>query len=76
MGLRGFFKAGDLLFSSGKYEEGWFFGWTSVEIRGAEVVFQVHALDPATLPAIAPQIRGIFASGAMATAKAGQMAPR
>ena len=25
--------------------------------------FQVHALDPATLPAVAPQIRGIWASG-------------
>ena len=43
-------SAGGQLRLSGKYEEGWFFGWTGVEVRGGEVVFQVHALDGATTP--------------------------
>jgi hypothetical protein len=43
-------SAGGHLRLSGKYEDGWFFGWTDVEIRGREVVFQVHALDGATTP--------------------------
>jgi hypothetical protein len=43
-------SAGGHLRLSGKYEDGWFFGWTGVEIRGREVVFQVHALDSATTP--------------------------
>jgi hypothetical protein len=41
-------SAGGHLRLSGKYEDGWFFGWTGVEVRGREVVFQVHALDGAT----------------------------
>jgi Icc protein len=41
-------SAGGHLRLSGKYEDGWFFGWTGVEVRGGEVVFQVHALDGAT----------------------------
>jgi hypothetical protein len=40
-------SAGAHLRLSGKYEDGWFFGWTDVEVRGREVVFQVHALDGA-----------------------------
>ena len=43
-------SAGGHLRLSGKYEDGWFFGWTSVQVRGREVVFQVHALDGATTP--------------------------
>jgi hypothetical protein len=43
-------SAGAHLRLSGKYEDGWFFGWTSVEVRGREVTFQVHALDGATTP--------------------------
>jgi Icc protein len=43
-------SAGGHLRLSGKYEDGWFFGWTRVEIRGREVAFQVHALDGATTP--------------------------
>jgi hypothetical protein len=43
-------SAGGHLRLSGKYEDGWFFGWTAVEVRGREVVFQVHALDGATTP--------------------------
>lgn len=43
-------SAGGHLRLSGKYEDGWFFGWTSVEIRGGEVRFQVHALDGAATP--------------------------
>ncbi len=43
-------SAGGHLRLSGKYEDGWFFGWTGVEVRGKEVQFQVHALDRATTP--------------------------
>jgi Icc protein len=43
-------SAGGHLRLSGKYEDGWFFGWTGVEVRGRDVVFQVHALDGATTP--------------------------
>jgi hypothetical protein len=43
-------SAGGHLRLSGKYEDGWFFGWTGVEVRGREVTFQVHALDGATTP--------------------------
>ena len=43
-------SAGGHLRLSGKYEDGWFFGWTEVEIKGREVSFQVHALDAATTP--------------------------
>jgi len=43
-------SAGGHLRLSGKYEDGWFFGWTDVEVRGSEVAFQVHALDRATTP--------------------------
>ena len=40
-------SAGGHLRLSGKYEDGWFFGWTGVEVRDGKVVFQVHALDGA-----------------------------
>jgi 3',5'-cyclic-AMP phosphodiesterase len=43
-------SAGGHLRLSGKYEDGWFFGWTGVEVRGREVVFQIHALDGAVTP--------------------------
>jgi 3',5'-cyclic-AMP phosphodiesterase len=37
-------SAGGHLRLSGKYEDGWFFGWTGVEVKGREAVFQVHEL--------------------------------
>ena len=43
-------SSGGHLRLSHKYEDGWFFGWTDVEVRGREVVFQVHALEGATTP--------------------------
>ena len=43
-------SAGGHLRLSGKYEDGWFFGWTDVEIKGPEVNFQVHALDGHVTP--------------------------
>jgi hypothetical protein len=43
-------SAGGHLRLSAKYEDGWFFGWTGVEVRGREVTFQVHAVDGATTP--------------------------
>jgi hypothetical protein len=43
-------SAGGHLRLSGKYEDGWFFGWTGVEVRGKAVQFQIHALDRATTP--------------------------
>ena len=43
-------SAGGHLRLSGKYEDGWFFGWTEVEIKGREVTFQVHQLDGPTTP--------------------------
>jgi predicted phosphodiesterase len=43
-------SAGGHLRLSGKYEDGWFFGWTEVEIKGREVTFQVHQLDGPVTP--------------------------
>ncbi len=43
-------SAGGHLRLSGKYEDGWFFGWTEVEIKGREVHFQVHQLDGPVTP--------------------------
>ncbi|MCX6631263.1 MAG: metallophosphoesterase [Candidatus Solibacter sp.] len=43
-------SAGAHLRLNARYEDGWFFGWTGVEVRGREVTFQVHALDGATTP--------------------------
>lgn len=43
-------SAGGHLRLSGKYEDGWFFGWTDVEIKGKEVNFQVHGLDGPVTP--------------------------
>jgi hypothetical protein len=43
-------SAGGHLRLSGQYEDGWFFGWTEVAVRGREVTFQVHALDGPTTP--------------------------
>jgi predicted phosphodiesterase len=43
-------SAGAHLRLNGKYEDGWFFGWTEVELRGREVAFQVHTLDGAATP--------------------------
>ena len=38
-------SAGGHLRLTGKYEDGWFFGWTNVEVKGTEVAFQVHSVD-------------------------------
>ncbi|MEO8370884.1 MAG: metallophosphoesterase [Candidatus Solibacter sp.] len=43
-------SAGGHLRLSGKYEDGWFFGWTEVAIKGREVSFQVHQLDGPVTP--------------------------
>ena len=43
-------SAGGHLRLSGKYEDGWFFGWTDVQIKGREVNFQVHQLDGPVTP--------------------------
>jgi Icc protein len=43
-------SAGGHLRLSGKYEDGWFFGWTDVEVKGRDVSFQVHVLDRVTTP--------------------------
>jgi len=41
-------SAGGHLRLSGKYEDGWFFGWTQVEVAGSEVHIQIRALDGRT----------------------------
>ena len=38
-------SAGGHLRLSAKYEDGWFFGWTRVDVKGAEVSFEVHDLE-------------------------------
>jgi len=38
-------SAGGHLRLSGKYEDGWFFGWTEVAVKGAEAEFTIHQLD-------------------------------
>ena len=43
-------SAGGHLRLSGKYEDGWFFGWTNVEVKGSEVSFRVHSLDGKSTP--------------------------
>ena len=37
-------SSGGLRFSH-KYEDGWFFGWTQVHVKGGEVTFQIQDLD-------------------------------
>jgi hypothetical protein len=43
-------SAGGHLRLSGKYEDGWFFGWTNVEVKGREVQFQIHSVDGKVTP--------------------------
>jgi len=38
-------SAGGHLRLSRKYEEGWFFGWTEVEVNGSGAAFTIHELD-------------------------------
>ena len=38
-------SAGGHLRASKKYEDGWFFGWTRVDIKGTEVSFQIQDLE-------------------------------
>ncbi|MBS1859136.1 MAG: metallophosphoesterase [Acidobacteria bacterium] len=37
-------SAGGHLRLSGKYEDGWFFGWTEVEVKSGNAVFSIHEL--------------------------------
>jgi hypothetical protein len=43
-------SAGGHLRLSGKYEDGWFFGWTAVEVKDREVSFEVHSIDGKVTP--------------------------
>ena len=43
-------SAGGHLRLSGKYEDGWFFGWTNVQVKGREVAFEVHSVDGQVTP--------------------------
>jgi len=43
-------SAGGHLRLNHKYEDGWFFGWTEVEVKGREVSWKVHALDGPVTP--------------------------
>ena len=43
-------SAGGHLRLSAKYEDGWFFGWTNVQVKGREVTFTVHSLDGEVTP--------------------------
>jgi 3',5'-cyclic-AMP phosphodiesterase len=38
-------SAGGHLRLTRKYEDGWFFGWTKVEVKGSEATFEVHELE-------------------------------
>jgi len=38
-------SAGGHLRLSGKYEDGWFFGWTRVDVKGRAVNFRIHDLE-------------------------------
>jgi Icc protein len=59
-------SAGGHLRLSGKYEDGWFFGWTGVEVRDGKAVFQVHALDGPATPLSAWGRAGLLAGRATA----------
>jgi len=54
-------SAGGHLRLSGKYEDGWFFGWTGVDVRAGGAVFEVHALGGATTPLSAWGRAGLLA---------------
>jgi len=38
-------SSGGHLRASGKYEDGWFFGYAAVEVRGDQVTFRIHELN-------------------------------
>jgi predicted phosphodiesterase len=38
-------SSGGHLRASGKYEDGWFFGYAAVEVNGARVTFRIHELN-------------------------------
>jgi len=38
-------SAGGHLRLSGKYEDGWFFGWTEVRVKSADAAFTIHELE-------------------------------
>ncbi|MCU1239022.1 MAG: metallophosphoesterase [Candidatus Solibacter sp.] len=38
-------SAGGHLRLSAKYEDGWFFGWTKIDVKGSDVSFEVHSVD-------------------------------
>jgi Icc protein len=52
-------SAGGHLRLSGKYEDGWFFGWTEVVVKGAEVSMTVHNLDGRSTPLSAWGLSGL-----------------
>lgn len=43
-------SAGGHLRLSGRYEDGWFFGWSNVDVKGGEVTFTVHSVDGKVTP--------------------------
>jgi len=43
-------SAGGHLWLSGAYADGWFFGWTNVQVKGREVRFEIHSVDGKVTP--------------------------
>jgi hypothetical protein len=43
-------SAGGHLRLSGKYEDGWFFGWTKVDVKDRDASFEVHSVDGQVTP--------------------------
>jgi 3',5'-cyclic-AMP phosphodiesterase len=43
-------SAGGHLRLSGKYEDGWFFGWTKIDVKGAGASLEVHSVEGAVTP--------------------------
>jgi len=54
-------SAGGHLRLSGKYEDGWFFGWTEVAVSGANAAFTVHELGGRATPLEAWGMAGLRA---------------
>jgi UDP-2,3-diacylglucosamine pyrophosphatase LpxH len=54
-------SAGGHLRLTGKYEDGWFFGWTAIDVKGADASFTVHELGGRTTPLNAWGLSGLSA---------------
>jgi 3',5'-cyclic-AMP phosphodiesterase len=54
-------SAGAHLRLDARYEDGWFFGWTEVEVRGGEAAFRVHKLEGPVTPLAAWGRAGLLA---------------